>query len=425
MTDNAHSLWSASKFDSLMACPGKVVLESGLPDTTNAYASEGTAAHMLLTVALQTGRTAASFIGEGFAADGTVFVVDDEMARFVQVTVDYIKGLQGDKGELFVDERVNYATYLETPAALAFGTADAIVVLDDEIIAVDFKYGMGVEVSAECNAQTMLYALGALQAYNGVVADFKKVRMAISQPRLSITASEYSLSVEALERWGYSTARSAVAACQNAIDMRDDMPRGLDWAETFLHPGESQCRFCKAKPTCPALRATSVALVLGSNIASPDEFELVGVPGSEHIKVADDKWLATVMAKASLIEGWVTAVRAEVERRLLAGGSVPGFKLVQGKRGNRSWTSAIEAEKLLKTMKLKVDEMYELKLISPTTAEKLSKDSIIGPRQWPKLLSMITQKEGKPSVAPVSDPRPVLTVTPVVDDFQNVTDELA
>jgi hypothetical protein len=78
-------------------------------------------------------------------------------------------------------------------------------------------------------------------------------------------------------------------------------------------------------------------------------------------------------------------------------------------------------------MRLKEAEMYDFKLISPTTAEKLAKAGTIGPRQWPKVLEKITQSEGKPHVAPLTDSRPALVVTPVVDDFTDVTtaDDLA
>jgi len=70
--------------------------------------------------------------------------------------------------------------------------------------------------------------------------------------------------------------------------------------------------------------------------------------------------------------------------------------------------------------------MYDFKLISPASAEKLAKAEVLGKRQWPKLQELITQSEGKPHVAPASDSRPALTVTPVVDDFTDVTvDSLA
>jgi hypothetical protein len=109
-----------------------------------------------------------------------------------------------------------------------------------------------------------------------------------------------------------------------------------------------------------------------------------------------------------------------VESELFSGRPVPGYKLVQGKKGNRKWSSESEAEAMLKGFKLKVEEMYDLKLVSPTTAEKLAKAGTIGPRQWPKLQGFITQSEGSPSVAPESDKRPALEIKPAVDDFENL-----
>ena len=128
------------------------------------------------------------------------------------------------------------------------------------------------------------------------------------------------------------------------------------------------------------------------------------------------------MEKIGLVEMTASAIRAEVERRLVAGVEVPGFKLVEGKRGNRAWVNPDEAELQLKTMRLKVDEMYDLKLISPTTAEKLAKAGKLGPRQWAKLQDQIGQAQGKPSVAPESDKRPAISVAATADDFAVIED---
>jgi hypothetical protein len=112
-------------------------------------------------------------------------------------------------------------------------------------------------------------------------------------------------------------------------------------------------------------------------------------------------------------------VRAETERQLLVGEPVSGWKLVQGKRGNRAWTSKEEAEATLKAMRIKHEDMYDYAVISPTSADKLAKAEIIGPRQWPKLQALITQSEGKPSVAPASDKREALVLR-TANDFETV-----
>ena len=196
MSEAAHSYWSASKFESLMLCPGKIVLEEGAPDNTNSYAAEGTAAHQVLTWALQEERPAAAYIGRVLHLDNRgkvcdpdttkvefTFEVDEDMAAHVQTCIDYCLDLKGDDGVLFADIRVNYSSYLDVAHDTAWGTADVIIARGTEIIVVDFKYGRGVEVDAESNPQMSLYGLGALQGYNGLVADFDHVRLAISQPR--------------------------------------------------------------------------------------------------------------------------------------------------------------------------------------------------------------------------------------------------
>lgn len=446
----AHSKWSASGFEAIMLCPGKKVLEAGRPDSVSKYAAEGTAAHQVLTWALQEDKPAAAYIGRVIEADGFEFDVDDTMAGHVQVCIDYVHDVAGDDGVILVDTQVTYAGYLNVPDADGWGTADVIVLKGEEIIVIDFKYGQGVEVHAgsdggevvhwdasgtrvrKPNPQMALYGLGALAGY-GDLGDFRRVRLVISQPRLSVKPSEYDLSVEELEAWGRSTARSAVCSALNAA-LAPAEPKA--WNDTYLHPGEKQCKFCRAKATCPALR-DSVAASVFSNTSPPataDEFE-EATP--RDVKAdTEARWLSVYLGKVDLIEDWCKAVRAEVERRLLAGEGVPGFKLVEGKLGNRAWGDAVAAEAMLKSFRLKQEQMYDFSLISPTTAEKLApkfdkagkvkpdqEPTPIGARQWPKLQALITRAPAKKHVAPADDPRPAITVQPVADEFDNVAPE--
>lgn len=409
----AHSTWSASGFEQKMLCPGSHVLQEGLPNTSSKYAAEGTAAHQVLTWALQQDRPAAAYVGQTINVEGFDIEVDDDMAEHVQVCIDYVKDAAGDDGVILVDQRVNYSTYLDVPESEAWGTADVIIIRGNEIIVIDFKHGRGFEVSAEANPQMSLYALGALQAYQGLVGDFNRVRMVISQPRIKSAPSEYDITVEKLEYWARFAARGAVDKCNNA----KVAPEVDGWAEVFLRPGEKQCKFCRAKATCPALR-TEVATTVGISAATVDEFMDLEI--NQPTQASDEVWLSACLDKVDLIEDWCKAVRAEVERRLLAGEDVPGWKIVQGKRGNRAWSKPADVEALLKSMRLKEAEMYDFKLISPTTAEKLHKSEIIGPRQWAKIQELITQKDGAPHVAPESDSRPALEIKPVADDFDLV-----
>ena len=433
---SAHSTWSASGFEQKMLCPGSHVLQQGKPRRSSRYASEGTAAHQVLTWALQESRPAAAYIGRVTEADGFTFTVDEDMAGHVQVCIDYVTDAAGDEGVIFADIRVNYSQYLDTPELEAWGTADVIIARGDELIVIDFKFGMGVEVSAERNPQMSLYALGALQAYQGLVADFERVRMVISQPRLKKAASEFDISVEELETWGRSTARSAVNTCRNAMAVdRTQVTSEVSWDRVYLRPGEKQCKFCSAKATCPALRAEVSKTAFDITPASPDDFAEAELPFTGYTHT-EPQWLAACLSKVDLIEDWCKAIRAETERRLLAGESVPGYKLVPGKKGARQWESDEQAKEVLKSIRLRDDQMYDFSVKSPAQIAKLGpaldkngaikpiKDGdpkpVIGPRQWPRVAAIIKQSQGKPHVAPADDPRPALEIKPVVDDFESL-----
>jgi hypothetical protein len=239
----------------------------------------------------------------------------------------------------------------------------------------------------------------------------------IHQPRVRRAPSESSLTRDELVTWLTSTARSGAASVLVAAQ-----PHQLshdEWAQTFLRPGD-HCRWCRAKATCPTLRADVTATVSDTVPATPEDFADITPTITPPADTGHDEatWLAVCLSRVDLIEDWCKSVRAEALRRLSDGLPVPGFKLVAGKRGNRQWANPDEAEKVLREQfRLPVEKAYDLKLISPTSAEKLAKAGEIGPRQWAKVIPLIVQKDGAPSVAPAADSRPAITVQPVADAF--------
>jgi hypothetical protein len=408
-------IFSASQLDAIFACAGRAVLAADAPRTSSVYADWGTDCHTLSERCLAMGKQPAEFIGMAMPLGN---VVDEEMADCAKVYTDYVRDVTGADGTMLIEQRVEFGKWLDLPLEhQAFGTADALVIKGSEAIVVDLKTGRGVDVDPD-GSQLKAYALGCLEIAE-LIADIDRIRLVIVQPR-SGGIKEHDLGVDELRTWARDHAAPAAKRVLMAYHTYPDATEGAtDWHQQNLVPGEKQCQFCPAKATCPALRESVAAAVADTTAASPDEFAaLEPAPVSE---ASDDQWLAAALAKVDMIEAWCSAVRAEVHRRLSDGQPVPGYKLVAGKKGNRAWSQSAEVEKYLReTVRLPVDKAYDMKVISPTTAEKLAKAGDIGPRQWATLKDLITQKEGSPSVAPESDSRPALEVKPAADDFDLV-----
>lgn len=407
-TEKAHARFSPSGASRWMACPGSLKMEEPFPRTSSKYADEGTAAHQLMEWCLCSGQDASAYAGRLIEVEetGRKFEVDEEMVLAVQGYCDYVRGLGGE--EMLVEREVNIGGWLEQPDA--FGTCDTLVVAGDTLHVIDLKYGRGY-VPSEDNKQLMLYALGALDLLN-LLYDIKRVVLTIYQPRVSMKPDLYEVSIEDLEHFAATarvSAKVAAAQFEGTISLS-------------LNPSPEACLWCKAKAVCPALiSANTNAVTTAADVSDFSDLTLETLPAA--LADVPGDVLAEALTKVDLMEMFCKAVRAETERRLFAGTEVPGFKLVEGKRGNRAWINAEEAELQLRSMRLKVEEMYDLKLISPTTAEKLAKAGTIGPRQWKKLQDQYAQAPGKPSVAPADDKRPALMLGASVSDFAAITEE--
>ncbi len=380
-----HAKLSPSGAHRWMRCPGSIALEAPFPNDSSVYAAEGTLAHLLASEELDGTKPAAERIGEQHTVDGFDFTVDKVMVAYVE---DYVKLVReyAEGGVLLVEQRVPIGHL--TGETDATGTSDAVVVHADEgrLTVIDLKYGMGVRVMADGNEQAMMYALGALESYEQL-ADFVNICMVIHQPRLN-SVSEHWIRVDDLMKFAAKVTEAA------------DIVRSPD---AFTAPGEKQCRFCKAKSVCPALKEIVDETV--QEEATADDFADMG-----------DNSLAVAMGRVELIEQWCKSIRAEVERRLTKGLDVPGYKLVEGRKGNRAWSDAKDAETRLSAV-LKRDEMYEEKFISPATAEKLLKKD---PEGMSLLEELTHRPEGKLSVAPATDKRPAMDVKPILDDFRDL-----
>lgn len=381
-----HAKLGPSSAHRWMRCQGSIVLSADLPDSTSEFAAEGSVAHEIGYLCLRDGQDADYFIGQTKTHDGYTFTVSPEMAGHVQTYVDYVRQQYGTP---LYEQRLPIMHL--TGEQDAHGTADAVIIHGRTLHVMDLKYGMGVKVFAEENEQLQIYALGALHQYE-MVAEFDTVVLHIIQPRIDHIDSWETSVADLLE-----FAEEVRAASRWVDEARQQLE------EKHFVVGEKQCKFCPAKGNCKALAGYVLNTVR-------DDFTDMTQPITDlnESRDLDMQSLSHIMAAVPLIEEFCKAIRARVERELFDGNDVPGFKLVEGRRGNRKWIDETLAEQYLKEV---LDDPYEHKLISPTTASKLLKDDH-------ELPLLVTQSEGKPSVAPASDKRPAISAGVSPEDFQ-------
>lgn len=393
----AHDLLSPSASHTWLACPGAPVLWQELPDETSEFAEEGSRAHE------QAERAVTNTFGTG--ANRVDLEGDDEM---IESACGWVDALQEHVGERARDAsfwQVEYPVSIETVTGRegAAGTVDFFALLNDGTLFVaDFKYGRGVKVEVERNPQLMIYAAAIYEALSGFES-ISGVRLMIYQPRVSDLPSVWSCSVDELKAFAQKVG---TVANQIKFWMKADMSEVIDRA---LVPGEAQCRFCKARATCPALRRMVAQETKAEFDILPDETAELPMP-----ETADQ--LSRALRWLPVIERWTKAVNEFAVAKLERGESVPGFKLVAGRRGPRKWIDGIEDK--VAHMRISANVIYEKKIISPTKAEKFVKTGAIGKRQWKKLEEFITRSDGRPVLASSNDERPALS--PIKDDFKNL-----
>lgn len=374
----AHAFLSPSGAPGWLRCNLKPWLESGIPDSSSSAADEGTAAHSVAADCLIKGLAPSSFLGKAVQiADNDFWVVDEDMVEHVQTYIDNIRAIPG---ELMVEQplRIGFITGEDD----ATGTGDAVIINEPVLEIHDLKYGYSY-VPAD-SEQLLMYASAAVRQFS-TVADIERVVCAIHQPRIG-SFPRFEISVEDLLAWEKGARETAERIMAG--------PEGL-----VATPGEKQCKFCRAKGSCPALAEKALSIVRLDDFSDLDA----------KIALLTNDELADIAHKLDMIHDWCNGVRAEMDRRILAGQEVRGWKVVAGKKGNRAWSDEAVVGALLESHL--GQKAYTKKVITPTQAEKLLKD------QFKQFQNFVTQADGKPAVVQITDKRPAISVS---CDFQPI-----
>lgn len=374
-------------------------------------ADEGTVSHELGEMALKSGRSPHEYIGQVIQVNKVDYPVDAERAGYVEVYTDLVRA-ESAGGMLMIEKRVDLSLWL---GAGQSGTADAIVYQPKTktLIVIDLKYGVGERIhardqAAQTNPQLGLYLLGGLM-YGEMFGDVEYVEGIIVQPRLDHISRTGAIPVATLKTFG-DDARRAAHTASLCADMKPSAPE----LAKYLIPGDKQCRWCRAKATCPALAkkvAQEVAL----------DFDDL-VTGPEPTAPRENDALVKAYLATSLVEQWVKAVRGEVGSRVARGEKLIGpdgqpYKFVEGGEGRRQWADPVVAEQTL-LGQLSPEQAYKPREIITAPAAAKLLDRKASKALWQDVFVPLIQKaRGAPQLVQGSDPRPPVTTAASADEF--------
>ena len=343
-------------------CPGSVALvKLAPPSPSSIYADKGTLLHTVISDVLAEDKAPEDMIGLKYEDQTLDQDMIDEKINPALDLLDQLDPHQEMK--LAVETRVGFGSYLPG----AFGSCDLLGRIGDTAYVIDWKFGDGVVVTAEENAQLMYYAAAAMRTpevawvFEGVT----NIECVIIQP-------------PAIRRWRTTPARIK--------QFERELKRAVKVAsqpDAKLYAGD-HCRFCPAKPTCPLITgAVDRALKI-------------------QLDQQDNTMLSTYATQAVILQGWINDLNALVEKKLKAGDKIVGWKLVS-KQSRRKWSDEGEVVHWLDGKGLEAREIYSTEIRSPAQMEKvLKKRKLALPDE------LVVSVSSGDTLAPDSDPRPAV-----------------
>ena len=361
-----------------MNCPPSVRLSEKYEDVATVYAQEGTEAHCLCEYTLKTAlgdkppdpRPDLKFYDQ---------IMQDAADGYAEMVLEHYERLRAvdPEAQVFVEEHIDFSEYVPG----GFGTSDAIVIGDDEMVVCDFKFGKGIEVSAEGNTQLMCYGLGAYLLL-GPIYEVSRILLVIYQPRIS-NYSSWEISAEDLIAWAENELR----------------PKALlaDAGEGEYAAGE-WCRFCRARCTCRE-RAQKNLEMMRYDFKLPPEL--------------NDREVSDILSISDDLESWVNDIRDYAVRTILAGDTIEGWKIVEG-RSNRKYSDEAKAAEAVSKAGF---NPYTKEILGITAMTKL-----LGKKKFTEILGKyVIKPQGKPVLVRADDKRPEYDISKTF--FSEVDDD--
>ena len=393
-TPRDHAKVSPSASGRWLNCTAAPTFEEQFPEEKKSiYAEKGTLAHRIceLTVQYNNGQITKRKFNSQIKKCQEDPVFEEHMMTTARFDAEYIweKAMSFDsKPFLVLEDRVDLSDWIPE----GFGSCDCIMIGGEHLHITDYKNGVGEVVDSRDNPQMRLYALGALKKY-GMLFPIKTVSMAIVQPNVTEDVTEDEMTVEALLEWGELIRPIAEKAATGIGTEFNEGP----W-----------CRFCKGKAVCRARSENMTALEDFKDL--PIEGKLTEEEKSDRAAVIDAGFvlppvltnadIGDLLTRGERLVSWYKDLKQYAQDTILAGGDIPGWKVVEGK-SNRAFDDADAAFEDILKAGYEEAMLYERK---PKTLAALEK--MIGKKQFAEICGKhVVKPQGAPTLVDVNDGR--------------------
>ena len=341
-------------------CPGSVALVDQMPpQPSSSYADEGTLLHDTIADILDGKGTPESYLGR---KHNDAVLTQDLLDEKLLVALAALDDIDPDaEMEYATESRVGFGDLLPD----VFGSTDFLGRAGDRAVVLDWKFGSGVAVEVEENAQLLFYAAAAMRTpeTQWVFDGATEIEMVIVQP-------------PSVKRW--VTTPERVAAFEA------ELVRAVKIAlkpDALLASGD-HCKWCAAKPICPLMTGAVDRIVKAKLDALPTE------------------QIAHYLEQIPAVESFLKDLQQLAHRMIEDGKAVPGWKLVP-KRATRKWID--DTATVAAFLESNGIEPYVQKLPTITDVEKVLKKAKV---ELPAALAPAVSSGS--TLAPESDPRPAV-----------------
>lgn len=270
---SSHTVASPSALHRLMRCPGSAVLCKSVPEQSSKYAEEGTLFHAIMEYILKsklgeqvTNKWIRMYI-ETYSTIALEKEAIDEMIDCVQGAIEWFNLNFINASQIIAETRLPMY-YSDRD----YGTADVIVLFDDKLVIVDWKYGKGVDVSPNNNPQLISYAVSALKYLSSQhidIRNFKEIETIIYQPRIYTgdTVKSYKYTMQELVQQS-----KIIKGAVDKVYALYSKSKNSKIVKENLSASEEACKFCPAKMICKAYAKQGTEL-LGDLISEKERLQ--------------------------------------------------------------------------------------------------------------------------------------------------------